>query len=130
MVVKISYRTLAIYNISMRVIKDIDGVTENDKQIAKIAYSLGHPVRVALLRYLLKKNCGKGVDNNTCNGDLVKMFDYSQSTISQHVKVLKDSGLFLTEKHEKFTFYEVNKPLLDKFLKLMEFKSLEEIDSL
>jgi len=79
-----------------------------------LANSLAHPVRVALVRYLLNKNCGKGVDNETCNKDLVDLFPYSQSTISQHVKILKEAGVFLTEEKEKYTFYQVNPALVDK----------------
>ncbi|MGI9550653.1 MAG: ArsR/SmtB family transcription factor, partial [Aurantibacter sp.] len=71
--------------------------------------------RVALVRYLRTKNFGKGVDNVTCNKDLVEMFDYSQSTVSQHVKILKDSGLFITESKDRFTYYYLNKDLLAEF---------------
>ena len=84
------------------------GINQKDHQVASLANSLAHPVRVALVRYLLNKNCGRGVDNITCNKDLVDLFPYSQSTISQHVKILKEAGVFLTEEREKYTFYEVN----------------------
>ena len=73
------------------------------------------PLRVALVRYLSSKNGGRGVDNVTCNKDLVQMFDYSQSTVSQHVKILKEAGLFITESRDKFTFYTLNKDLLEEF---------------
>ena len=103
----------------MRIRTDItnDYITEQDYEIAKIANALAHPFRVALVRYLNEKNKGKGVDNLTCNKDLVKMFDYSQSTISQHVKILKDCGLFITEVKDKFTFYQLNKKRLIAFKK-------------
>ena len=97
----------------MRIRKESD-ISSNDTKIASLANSLAHPVRVALVRYLLNKNCGKGVDNGTCNKDLVELFPYSQSTISQHVKILKEAGVFLTQDKEKFTFYEVNPKLLEK----------------
>ncbi len=90
-------------------------INELDYELAKIANALAHPVRVALVRYLSEKNKGRGVDNVTCNKDLVDMFDYSQSTISQHVKILKEAGLFLTEQHDKYTHYELNYRLLEKF---------------
>ena len=83
--------------------------------MALIANALAHPLRVALVRYLSTKNFGMGVDNVTCNKDLVKMFDYSQSTVSQHVKILKECGLFITESKDKFTFYYMNKELMDEF---------------
>ncbi len=90
-------------------------INEEDHKIAKISNALAHPLRVALVRYLSTKNCGEGVDNVTCNKDLVDMFDYSQSTISQHVKILKDSGLFITENKDKFTYYYLNRELLKEF---------------
>ncbi|MEO1033755.1 MAG: ArsR family transcriptional regulator [Bacteroidota bacterium] len=91
-----------------------DYISEEDKRIAVIANALAHPLRVALVRYLSTKNCGEGVDNVTCNKDLVKMFDYAQSTVSQHVKILKESGLFITENKDKFTFYTLNRALLEE----------------
>lgn len=97
----------------MRIRKETT-INKDDTRIATIANSLAHPVRVALVRYLLNKNCGRGVDNITCNKDLVEIFPYSQSTISQHVKILKDAKVFLTEEKEKFTFYQVNPKMLDK----------------
>jgi ArsR family transcriptional regulator len=43
------------------------------------------------------------------------MFNYSQSTISQHVKILKESGLPITENKEKFVYYYLNKEFLHRF---------------
>lgn len=92
-------------------------INEKDYEVAKIANALAHPLRVALVRYLADKNNGKGVDNITCNKDLVDMFEYSQSTISQHVKILKEAGLFLTESKDKFTHYYLNSNLVSQFAK-------------
>ncbi|MEK6152294.1 metalloregulator ArsR/SmtB family transcription factor [Flavobacteriaceae bacterium 3-367] len=90
-------------------------IEETDIRTAEIANALAHPLRVALVRYLSTKNSGKGVDNVTCNKDLVEMFDYSQSTVSQHVKILKDAGLFITENKDKYTYYYLNTDLLQEF---------------
>ncbi len=89
-------------------------IEEKDQRIAELANALAHPLRVALVRYLNEKDGGNGLDNVTCNKDLVEMFDYSQSTISQHVKILKDCGLFLTETKDKFTFYYLNRILMEE----------------
>ncbi|MEM1336421.1 MAG: metalloregulator ArsR/SmtB family transcription factor [Bacteroidota bacterium] len=101
----------------MRIRSDISTktITKTDYELAKVANALAHPVRVALVRYLCTKNNGEGVDNSTCNKDLVELFDYSQSTISQHVKILKEAGLFLTERQEQFTYYTLNFSLLERF---------------
>ena len=92
-----------------------DYITGEDYRVAEIANALSHPMRVALVRYLGAKNNGKGIDNVTCNKDLVGMFDCAQSTMSQHVKVLKDCGLFITESRDKFTFYFLNRELLKEY---------------
>ncbi len=90
-------------------------INDTDRKTAIVANALAHPLRVALVRYLSSKNGGRGVDNVTCNKDLVQMFDYSQSTVSQHVKILKEAGLFITESRDKFTFYTLNKDILEEF---------------
>lgn len=83
--------------------------------MAEIANALAHPLRVALVRFLDERDQGAGLDNETCNRDLVEMFDYSHSTMSQHVKVLRDSGLFETRAKGKFTMYYLNRDLLKTF---------------
>lgn len=97
-----------------------DYITERDQRMAEIGNALSHPLRVALVRYLKEKNFGHGLDNVTCNKDLVEMFDYSQSTVSQHVKILRDCGLFNTESKDKFTFYYLNGELLNEYLEFIQ----------
>lgn len=58
--------------------------TQND--LAVFTKALGHPARIAILQFLLKsKSC-------IC-GDLVEELPLSQSTVSQHLKELKNAGL-------------------------------------
>lgn len=54
--------------------------------IAKYAKALSHPARVAILNVLLKKQAC------VC-GDIVDELPLSQSTVSQHLKELKEAGL-------------------------------------
>jgi len=57
-----------------------------DNKIAKYAKALSHPARVAIIKLLLQKQ--------TCIcGDIVDELPLSQSTVSQHLKELKESGL-------------------------------------
>ncbi len=90
-------------------------ITMEDQKMAEIANALAHPLRVALVRYLSTKDKGDGLDNATCNKDLVEMFDYSQSTMSQHVKILRDCGLFQVERKDQFRFYFLNRELLKEY---------------
>ena len=43
------------------------------------------------------------------------MFDYSQSTMSQHVKILTECGLFQVERKDQFRYYFLNKALLKEY---------------
>ena len=75
----------------MRLRKEIDEMQEKDiLLIAKISDALAHPARIKIFRYIMQEN--KNL-SKVCNKDLVAYFDYSQATISQHVKKLKDAGL-------------------------------------
>ena len=61
------------------------------QQTAKYAKALGHPVRLAILKHLNNQSC-------CYTGDLVNVIPLAQSTISQHLKELKDAGLIVGEK--------------------------------
>jgi len=77
------YRNIAI-NI-MGATKSFE-FTAKDNKLAKYAKALGHPARVAILKLL----AGKA----TCQcGDIVDELPLSQSTVSQHLKELKEAGL-------------------------------------
>ncbi|HQQ93625.1 MAG TPA: metalloregulator ArsR/SmtB family transcription factor [Bacteroidia bacterium] len=60
--------------------------TVKDNKIAKYAKALAHPARVAILQVLIKKQA-------CICGDIVDELPLSQSTVSQHLKELKDAGL-------------------------------------
>lgn len=60
--------------------------TKSQNELASLAKALGHPARIAILQYLMKsKAC-------MC-GDIVEVLPLSQSTVSQHLKELKNAGL-------------------------------------
>ena len=61
-----------------------------ENKIAKIAKALAHPARVAILELLAKRQAC------VC-GDIVDEIPLSQSTVSQHLKELKEAGLITGE---------------------------------
>ena len=64
--------------------------TSRDNRLAKYAKALGHPARIAILKFLANKK--------TCQcGDIVEEMPLSQSTVSQHLKELKEAGLIKGE---------------------------------
>jgi DNA-binding transcriptional ArsR family regulator len=60
--------------------------TQADVTVAKYAKALGHPARIAILRILLERQAC------ICS-DIVEELPLSQSTVSQHLKELKEAGL-------------------------------------
>jgi len=63
---------------------------EADEELAALAKALGHPARVQILRLLARR------DACIC-GDIVDELPLAQSTVSQHLKVLKEAGFIRGE---------------------------------
>lgn len=61
-------------------------ISEKQRKIARYAKALSHPVRVYIIDFL---------SNETCcfSGDLDKILPIARSTLSQHLKELKNAGL-------------------------------------
>ncbi len=59
---------------------------EADDELATLAKALGHPARVQIMRLLVRREA-------CICGDIVDELPLAQSTVSQHLKVLKDAGL-------------------------------------
>lgn len=57
-----------------------------DNRIATYAKALAHPARVAILKLLIQRQA-------CICGDIVDELPLSQSTVSQHLKELKEAGL-------------------------------------
>ena len=63
-----------------------ENFTDEQNTIASMAKVLGHPARVAIMQYLLRAD-------NCITSDIVSELGMAQSTISQHLKELKQQGL-------------------------------------
>jgi ArsR family transcriptional regulator, arsenate/arsenite/antimonite-responsive transcriptional repressor len=57
-----------------------------DQELALLCKAIGHPARVQILRLLTRRNA-------CICGDIVEELPLAQSTVSQHLKVLKEAGL-------------------------------------
>ena len=98
----------------MRLRKEADSIQDTEVLlIAKVSDALAHPARINIYRYIMQCNRER-VD--VCNKDVVAEFDYSQATISQHLKKLVDSGLIQVKKKEKFSYYYANMGALAMYL--------------
>lgn len=66
-------------------LRPVEGA-EADDELAALAKAIGHPARVRILRILARRSAC------VC-GDIVDELPLAQSTVSQHLKVLKEAGL-------------------------------------
>lgn len=70
-------------------LRPIEG-EEADAELAAFGKAISHPARVQILRILVR--------NNACIcGEIVDELSLAQSTVSQHLKVLKEVGLIRGE---------------------------------
>ncbi len=76
-----------------------------DEQLAEMCKALGHPARIQILKHLLDE------DRCIC-GRIVEIMPLAQSTVSQHLKLLKDAGLVQGEVEGPKTCYCVNREML------------------
>ncbi len=77
-------------------------------RLAKTAKALGDPVRLQLVD-VLRKHAGK-----VCVCELVPLFDVGQSTLSHHLKVLRDAGLVDSERRGLWAYYYVRPHTLEE----------------
>lgn len=78
-----------------------------EERLAMFCKALGHPARVKIIRQLLQEKvcvCGR----------IVEVQPLAQSTVSQHLKILKEAGLVKGTVEGKNTCYCVNVEMLDQ----------------
>ena len=84
-----------------------------DEAVAQLAQALGHSARVAIVRLLKERE--------TCIcGEIVEVLPLAQSTVSQHLKVLKEAGWIQGEVDGPRVCYCLNPLTLEKFHSLIE----------
>ncbi|HWQ79908.1 MAG TPA: metalloregulator ArsR/SmtB family transcription factor [Anaerovoracaceae bacterium] len=98
----------------MRLRKEADDLQEEEiLLIAKVSDALAHPARIKIYRFIMQNNRNR---TPVCNKDVVAAFDYSQATISQHIKKLTDADLVQVKKDDKYSMYYANIGILGKYL--------------
>ena len=80
----------------------IEIITEEQKKIARYAKAMGHPIRMYVLELLSKQSC-------CYSGDLSEELPVAKSTLSQHLKELKNTGLIQGEIELPKIKYCINK---------------------
>lgn len=66
--------------------EEVPGEAETDERLALLAKAVGHPVRAGIVRFLARQE--------TCQyGSLSDRLPLAKSTVSQHLKILREAGL-------------------------------------
>ena len=74
---------------------------DQQEDLAQAFKALGHPARLMIL-------AGLSRSDNHCCGDICSLLPLAQSTVSQHLKVLKSCGLIELESEGPRSRYRVN----------------------
>ncbi len=77
-------------------------ILNEQKRIARYAKAMGHPVRIYILELLSKQSC-------CYSGDLSEVLPIAKSTLSQHLKELKNAGFIQGEIEPPKIKYCLNK---------------------
>jgi len=84
----------------------------DDVELAALAKAIAHPTRVRILRLLANRS--------TCVcGELVEELPYAQSTVSEHLRVLKEAGLVRGDIDPPRVCYCVEPPALARLAQLV-----------
>lgn len=92
---------------------DIRVFSNDQEKLARYAKALGHPVRVYVMELLGNQSC-------CYSGDLSDELPIAKSTLSQHLKELKEAGLIQGETEAPRIKYCVNKENWEEAKRLFE----------
>jgi ArsR family transcriptional regulator, arsenate/arsenite/antimonite-responsive transcriptional repressor len=100
--------------LTMKAVRETEpvGADADDRELAALCKALAHPVRVRILRLLTEEKCC------VC-GEVVEMIGLAQSTVSEHLRILKAVGLLSGEVEGPRVCYGVNPEALKRLRSLL-----------
>lgn len=102
-----------VYDIRCSTMNKAEKFDESLQELARFAKVISHPARLAILKYL--------AETKTCiSGDISDYLPLGRTTVSQHLKELRDIGMI----HGEIDGLKINYCLcsneIDRFLELFE----------
>ncbi|MET4695351.1 ArsR/SmtB family transcription factor [Endozoicomonas lisbonensis] len=86
---------------------------KTEAELAGFAKAVGHPARVRLLKILASGGC--------LGTDLVKQLGLAQSTVSEHLRILKQAGLVDAEIQHPRTCFSLRPGALQRLNELLGY---------
>jgi DNA-binding transcriptional ArsR family regulator len=99
-------------NLPRNTFKATEDELAREENFALIAKALSHPARLRILKILIKL---ENKEDGCLNGALVPCVGLAQSTVSEHLRVLKKTGLIRSESNPPKVCYFINKEKLKAF---------------
>lgn len=93
-----------------------ENICEHQEKLAELAKGLSHPLRVEIVRMLANQR----PDKPCICGDIVNALPLAQSTVSQHLKVLRDTGWVTGETNGTSVRYCLVHGVIEEFGTLLE----------
>lgn len=91
-----------------------------------ISKALANPTRRQILewlknpqQYLSEEQCG-GFGRGVCAGNIERLGNVSQSTMSNHLSVLQQSGLIQAEKYGQWSYFSRNEALIQQYIDYLQ----------
>lgn len=82
------------------------------EELAQLAWAVAHPIRVQIVQIL--------IDREECVcGEIVDQLPLAQSTVSQHLKILKEAGLIMGQIDGPKVCYCINATRLKELKELI-----------
>jgi ArsR family transcriptional regulator len=91
-----------------------DAFIQKEQDLAEFAKALAHPARIAILKVLAQHN-------ECICGEIVNVLPLAQSTVSQHLKELKNAGLITGTVDGPRSCYCINWRAFEKFMSEFSF---------
>jgi len=89
-------------------------INENYEQVSEMLKALGHPARLRIIIGLIENECNVG--------QIQKVLRLPQSTISQHLRTLKNAGIIKGRKEGNKTCYRVIDKQVRKIVEIIKRK--------
>lgn len=94
----------------------------NQQEISvRIFKALGHPVRYKIVKFLY--------DGPKCVCKLNENIEFSQANLSQHLKILKESGILSSEKIGMETHYRISNEEIKNIIESVDKFSVGYLDN-
>lgn len=92
---------------SIEVSADTATCVSNCEELAALFRALGHPARLAIIKQLASRQ-------EACCGEIVNHLPLAQSTVSQHLQVLKEAGILHCDARGRNCHYLLNREMLGR----------------